>query len=54
MKYMLMLFTGMWGLVQHGMQSAGLIPMVEGFDYLEFAQYLFAHDLLELQRTIAG
>ena len=54
MKYMLMLFTGMWGLVQHGMQSAGLIPMVEGFDYLEFAQYLYAHDILELQRTIAG
>jgi len=54
MKYMLMLFTGMWGLVQHGMQLAGLIPLVDGFDYLEFAQYLFAHDILELQRTIAG
>jgi len=54
MKYMLMLFTGMWGLVQHGMQSAGLIPSVEGFDYLEFAQYLFAHDILELQRAITG
>jgi thiamine kinase-like enzyme len=48
MKYMLMLFTGMWGLAQHGMQQAGLIPTVEGFDYLEFAQYLFAHDTLEL------
>jgi thiamine kinase-like enzyme len=54
MKYMLMLFTGMWGLVQHGMQSAGLIPSGEGFDYLEFANYLFAHDILELQRTIIG
>jgi thiamine kinase-like enzyme len=52
MKYMLMLFTGMWGLAQYGMQSAGLIPAVEGFDYLEFAQYLFAHDILELQRGI--
>lgn len=48
MKYMLMLFTGMWGLAQHGMQQAGLIPPVEGFDYLEFAQYLFAHDIREL------
>ena len=48
---MLMLFTGMWGLAQHGMQSAGLIPAVEGFDYLEFAQYLFAHDIQELQRA---
>jgi thiamine kinase-like enzyme len=45
MKYMLMLFTGMWGLAQHGMQRAGLIPPVDGFDYLEFAQYLFAHDI---------
>jgi len=52
MKYMLMLFTGMWGLVQYGMQSAGLIPAVEGFDYLEFARYLFTHDILELQRVV--
>jgi thiamine kinase-like enzyme len=54
MKYMLMLFTGMWGLVQHGMQLAGLIPAVEGFDYLEFAQYLFAHDIQELRQAIVG
>ncbi len=52
MKYMLMLFTGMWGLAQHGMQQAGMIPAVEGFDYLEFAQYLFAHDIQGLQRKI--
>lgn len=49
MKYMLMLFTGMWGLVQSGMQAAGLIPAVEGFDYLEFAEYLFAHDIQALR-----
>ncbi len=49
MKYMLMLFSGMWGLAQHGMQTAGLISPVEGFDYLEYAQYLFAHDIQELQ-----
>jgi thiamine kinase-like enzyme len=49
MKYMLMLFTGLWGLAQHGMQTAGLIPAVEGFDYLEFAEYLFAHDIGQLQ-----
>ena len=54
MKYMLMLFTGMWGLVQHGMQSAGLIPAMAGFDYVEFAQYLFAHDIQELQQTVIG
>jgi thiamine kinase-like enzyme len=49
MKYMLMLFTGMWGLAQHGMQKAGMIPQVDGFDYLEFSQYLFEHDIPELQ-----
>ncbi|MBN2386985.1 MAG: phosphotransferase family protein [Anaerolineales bacterium] len=52
MKYMLMLFTGMWGLAQHGMQLAGLIPPVEGFDYLEFARYLFAHDIQELRSSL--
>ena len=30
---------------------AGLIPSVEGFDYLEFAQYLFSHEIRELQRV---
>jgi hypothetical protein len=45
MKFMLMLFTGMWGLAQHGMVQAGLISAVEGFDDLEFAEYLFAHDI---------
>ncbi len=32
MNYILMSFTGMWGLAQHGMQIAGLVPAVEGFD----------------------
>jgi hypothetical protein len=49
MKYMLMLFTGMWGLSQHGMQQAGLIPAVEGFDYRDFAEYLFAYDIQQLE-----
>jgi thiamine kinase-like enzyme len=49
MKYMLMLFTAMWGMSQHGMQKAGLIPAVDGFDYLEFALYLFAHDIRDCQ-----
>ncbi len=49
MKFMLMLFTGMWGLAQHGMQTAGLIPAVTGFDYLEFAEYLFTHDIQALR-----
>ena len=49
MKFMLMLFSASWGLAQAGMQTAGLIPVVEGFDYLEFSQYLFANDLRDLQ-----
>ena len=52
MKYMLMLFSGMWGLAQHGMQYAGLVPAVDGFDYLQFAEYLFDHDIPELQRML--
>jgi thiamine kinase-like enzyme len=52
MKYMLMLFTGLWGLAQHGMQLAGLIPPVEGFNYLEFAEYLFAHDIRALRQAV--
>ncbi|HNT55633.1 MAG TPA: choline kinase family protein [Anaerolineaceae bacterium] len=49
MKFMLLLFTGFWGLAQHGMQRAGLVPTVSDFDYLEFAEHLFAHDICELQ-----
>lgn len=48
MKFMLMLFSGAWGLAQYGMQTAGLILPVEGFDYLEFAEYLFANYIREL------
>lgn len=54
MKYMLMLFSGMWGLMQHGLQSCGLIPAVKGFDYLEYAQYLFEHEIKELKRVLTG
>jgi thiamine kinase-like enzyme len=54
MKFMLMLFTGMWGLAQGGMQRAGLIPAVEGFDYLEFAEHLFTHDIRALRRQYTG
>ena len=49
MKSMLMLVTGLWGLAQHGMQAAGLIPAEEGYHYLDFSEYLFAHDIRELQ-----
>jgi hypothetical protein len=54
MKYMLILFTGMWGLAQHGMQAAGLIPAAGGFDYLEFSSYLFAREIQELQQVLTS
>jgi thiamine kinase-like enzyme len=38
---MLMLFGAMWGLLQHGAQQAGLMPVVEGFDYREYAESMF-------------
>ena len=52
MKYMLMLFSGMWGLAQYGMQQTGLISPVEGFDYQDFALFLFANDVRELQSQL--
>jgi thiamine kinase-like enzyme len=48
MKYMVHLFTGMWGVLQCGLQRTGVVPPVEGFDYLEFARYVFSHTLKAL------
>jgi thiamine kinase-like enzyme len=45
MKFMFVLFTAMWGLAQYGMQQAGLIDVVEGFDYQLFPKYLFTHNV---------
>lgn len=42
MKYMLHFFTAMWAMLQSGMQSAGMVPQVEGFDYFQYAQGTFA------------
>jgi thiamine kinase-like enzyme len=41
MKYMLMFFTAMWGLLQQGMQNEGHVRSVEGFDFLEYANLTF-------------
>ena len=48
-KFILLLFCLTLRPAQGGMQMAGLIPAVEGFDYLEFAEYLFAHDIRALR-----
>jgi thiamine kinase-like enzyme len=41
MKYMLMFFSAMWGLLQYGMQREGLVRIVEGFDFMEYANTTF-------------
>jgi thiamine kinase-like enzyme len=41
MKYMLLFFTAMWGLLQQGLLVEGLVPAVEGFDYLDYAYNIF-------------
>jgi thiamine kinase-like enzyme len=42
MKFMLLFFTAMWGLLQYGMQRKGIIPAFDGFDCLAYAQETFA------------
>lgn len=41
MKYILLFFSAMWGLLQHAMLQSGKIPAVEGFDYLDFSEDCF-------------
>ena len=41
MSYMLMFFSAMWGLLQYGMQREGLVRVVDGFDYMEYAETTF-------------
>jgi len=41
MKYMVMFFTAMWGLLQQGMQNEGLMREVDGFNFLEYANVTF-------------
>ncbi len=42
MKFMLMLFTALWGLAQHGQVLSGAIPPAEEFDYLAYANEIFS------------
>lgn len=41
MRYMVMFFTAMWGLLQQGMQNKGSVRYVEGFDFLEYSETTF-------------
>ena len=41
MKFMLLFFTAMWGLMQHGAQMHAIIPFIEDFDCLDYARGTF-------------
>lgn len=41
MKYMLMFFSAMWGLLQQGLQNEGHVRVIEGFDFMEYANETF-------------
>lgn len=41
MKYMVLFFIAMWGMLQEGLLRQGIVPAVEGFDYLVYAQNIF-------------
>ena len=42
MKFMVLLYSVMWGLLQHGLQSKGITPVTAGFDCLEYAFHMFS------------
>ena len=52
MTFMLLFFTAMWGLLQHGLTIEGLVAPVQGFDYLLYAEDKFAEmrDLMTVVR----
>ena len=41
MKFMLMFFSAMWGLLQHGMENLGLVESVEEFSYAAYSHTTF-------------
>ena len=41
MKFMLMFYSAMWGLLQYGLQRQGLVRIVDGFDFKEYAETTF-------------
>jgi thiamine kinase-like enzyme len=41
MKAMVLFFAAMWGMLQQGLLGRGMVPAVEGFDYLLYAQNIF-------------
>ena len=42
MKFMFLLLAALWGVLHHGMVTAGVIPPLEDFNYLQFSELAFA------------
>ena len=51
MKFMLMLFNGLWGYLQNALLKAALIPAPLDFDYLDYGQSIFQSDLSDCARA---
>jgi len=41
MKFMVLFYAVMWGLLQYGLQSGGIASSVDGFDCLQYANFMF-------------
>lgn len=41
-RFVLRFFAAMWGMLQSGLQVEGIIPMIDGFDCLEYTEETFA------------
>lgn len=50
MRFMIILFSAMWGLLQNGLQNEGKVEKVEGFEFLEYAEMSF----IEMRKLLDG
>ena len=41
MKFMVLLYAVMWGLLQYGLQNEGISPPIDGFDCMEYSNFMF-------------
>jgi thiamine kinase-like enzyme len=52
MKFMVNFFSAMWSLLHQALVLEGVVPPVNGFDYLEFARGIFDGTLTNLQKSL--
>ena len=41
MKFMVLLYAVMWGLLQYGLQNEGISRPIDGFDCMEYSKFMF-------------